>query len=95
MHTLQLIALYDYVCRCYTTTLQWHVQRFSPNSYAEGITDEELITIYCYYNALEEKTKVKSMHTHIRKYWLSWFPKLPANQTYSTRMNGLNPSSQP
>ena len=66
-----------------------------PNSNAEGITDEELITIYLDCTAFEEKTKVKSMHTHIRKYWLSWFPKLPANQAFSTRMNGLNTSSQP
>lgn len=89
MHALQLIALYDYVCRCYTTTLRWQVQRFSPNSNADGITDEELITIYLYCTAFEEKTKVKSMHTHIGKYWLTWFPKLPAYQTFLARMNRL------
>ena len=44
MHALQLIALYDYVCRGYTTTLQWQVQRFSPNSNPDGISHEELIT---------------------------------------------------
>lgn len=89
MHALQLIALYDYVCRGYTTTLQWQVQRFSPNSNPDGISHEELITIYLYCTAFEEKTKVKSMHTHIGKYWLSWFPKLPAYQTFLARMNRL------
>lgn len=89
MHALQLIALYDYVCRCYTTTLQWQVQRFSPNSTTDGITDEELITIYLYCTAFEEKSKIKSMHTHIGKYWFSWFPKLPVYQTFVARMNRL------
>lgn len=89
MHALQLIALYDYVCRCYTTTLQWQVQRFSPNALADGITDEELITIYLYCTAFEQKTKVKSMHTHMRRHWPGWFPKLPAYQTFINRLNRL------
>jgi hypothetical protein len=89
MHALQLIALYDYVCSCYTTTLQWQVQRFSPNSLTDGITDEELITIYLYCTAFEEKTKLKSMRTHMLKHWPGWFPKLPAYQTFVTRMNRL------
>lgn len=89
MHALKLIALYDYVCECYTTTLQWQVQRFSPNGNQGHITDPELLTIYLFCTAFEEKTKLKSMHKHIRKYWLSWFPKLPAYQTFTNRINRI------
>lgn len=89
MHALQLIALYDYVCKCYTTTLQWQVQRFSPNSNQGLITDPELLTIYLYCTAFEEKTKLKQMHKHIRRYWASWFPKLPAYQTFVSRINRI------
>lgn len=90
MHALKLIALYDYVCKCYTTTLQWQVQRFSPNGCRGQITDPELLTIYLFCTAFEEKTKLKSMHGHIQKYWLSWFPKLPAYQTFSDRINRIH-----
>lgn len=89
MHALKLIALYDYVCQCYTTTLQWQVQRFSPNGDQGQITDPELITIYLFCTAYEEKTKLKSMHTHIQKYWLTWFPTLPAYQTFNRRINRI------
>lgn len=89
MHALKLIALYDYVCQCYTTTLQWQVQRFSPNKQQGDITDAELITIYLFCTAYEEKTKRKQMHKHIRQYWASWFPKLPAYQTFTNRINRI------
>lgn len=89
MHALKLIALYDYVYKCYTTTLQWQVQRFSANGHQGQITDAELLTIYLFCTAFEEKTKLKSMHKHIQKYWLSWFPTLPAYQTFNSRINRI------
>lgn len=89
MHELKLIKLYCYVCEQYNHILRWNVQRFSPNQLEGQITDEEIITIYLFCLAYEEKYKVKSMHEHIQRYWLSWFPKLPAYQTFNDRLNRL------
>jgi len=76
------MALYCYVCDSYNSTLRWHVQRFWSNCLKGQITDPELITIYLYCVGFQEKTKLKSMHTYIEQHWLSYFPKLPAYQTF-------------
>lgn len=89
MHTLKLIQLYCHVCDHYNQFLRWNVQRFSPNGFCGQITDQEIITIYLFCIAYEEKYKVKSMHQHIQRYWLSWFPHLPAYQTFNARLNRL------
>lgn len=86
---LTLIALYYYVCQCYNSNLGWQVQRFSPNSMQGHITDEELITIYLFCVAFQEKQKLKSMHTYIHQHWLSYFPNLPAYQTFVNRLNRM------
>lgn len=86
----KLIELYDHVCNKYNDLLRWDVQRFSRNSSTGEITDEEILTIYLFCMAFEEKYKIKSMHRHISKYWLSWFPKLPSYQTFSNRLNRIS-----
>ena len=86
----KLIELYDHVCNKYNDLLRWNVQRFSRNSNTGEITDEEIITIYLFCMAFEEKYKIKSMHRHISKYWHSWFPKLPTYQTFSNRLNRIS-----
>jgi hypothetical protein len=89
MHDLLLIKLYYYVCEEYNNYLRWNVQRFSPNGQLGQISDEEIITIYLFCVAYEEKYKVKSMHKHITKYWKSWFPSLPSYQTFNERLNRI------
>ena len=89
MHELLLIKLYFYVCEEYDDYLRWNVQRFSPNGQEGQISDEEIITIYLFCVAYEEKYKVKSIHKHIIKYWKSWFPTLPSYQTFSDRLNRI------
>lgn len=86
----KLIELYDHICNKYNDLLRWNVQRFSRNSSTGEITDEEILTIYLFCMAFEEKYKIKSMHRHISKYWLSWFPKLPSYQTFSNRLNRIS-----
>jgi hypothetical protein len=86
---LTLIALYYYVCDCHNSHLRWQVQRFSPNSLQGEISDEELLTIYLFCVGFQEKTKLKSMHTYITQHWLSYFPKLPAYQTFVSRLNRI------
>jgi hypothetical protein len=89
MHELLLIKLYFYVCEEYNAYLRWNVQRFSPNGQEGQISDEEIITIYLFCVAYEEKYKVKSIHKHITKYWKSWFPTLPSYQTFNDRLNRI------
>jgi len=86
---LTLISLYYYVCDRYNSRLCWQVQRFSPNSNQGLITDEEIITIYLFCVAFQEKQKVKSMHKYIHQHWSSWFPKLPAYETFVARLNRI------
>lgn len=84
-----LISIYYYVCERYNSTLRWDVQRFSPNSNQGDITDEELITIYLFCAAHQEKYKIKSMHRYIKQHWQDWFPKLPTYQCFNDRLNRI------
>ena len=85
-----LIKIYFHVCSKYKEQIYWEVQRFSNNSQPSGIiTDEELITIYLFCVAREEKYKIKSMYRHIKSYWYSWFPLLPSYQAFNARLNKL------
>lgn len=86
---LTLISLYYYVCERYNSTLCWQVQRFSPNSNQGRITDEEIITIYLFCVAFQEKHKLKSMHRYILEHWIDWFPALPSYETFVTRLNRI------
>ena len=88
---LTLISLYYYVCQRYNNTLRWEVQRFSPNLTEGNFTDEEIITIYLFCVAFQEKYKVKSMYTYISLHWIDWFPKLPAYPTFVNRLNRIAP----
>jgi hypothetical protein len=88
--TIKLIQVYYHVCDKYNELLRWEVQRFSQNNLKGEITDEEIITIYLFCVAYEEKYKIKSMYNHIKKYWLTWFPQLPSYQTFTARLNRLS-----
>jgi Transposase DDE domain len=90
MHELKMIELYCYICDQYNEYLRWNVQRFSNNGFTGDFTDAEIITIYLYCMAYEEKYQVKTMHKHIEKYWYSWFPKLPSYQAFNSRLNRLS-----
>lgn len=88
MDYYKLITLYCYIYECYNTELCWHCQRFSNNSVPD-FTDEELLAIYIFCVAEEEKFKVKSIYTYAIKYLHSWFPKLPFYQAFCSRLNRL------
>lgn len=90
MLQIKLIELYYYVCQCYTTQLRWQVQRFSANCFTGQITDEELLTIYLFCVAYQEKYQLKSIHRYIQEHWLDWFPTLCRYQTFVDRLNRLS-----
>ena len=90
MLEIKLIHLYYYVCHCYSTQLRWQVQRFSSNSFEGKITDEELITIYLFAIASEQKYQLKQIYNFTLKYWSGWFPNLGSYQNFANRLNRLS-----
>jgi len=89
MRQLKLIQLYFYVCQVYEEELKWHCQRFTKNAVEPIFTDCELLTTYLFAVGFEQRFQVKQIHRYIRDHWLSWFPNLPACQTYNARLQRL------
>lgn len=90
MQINNLIKLYFHICDKYKEQICFEVQRHSNNHKQTGIiTDEELITIYLFCVAYEEKYKIKSMYKYIKNHWHSWFPLLPSYQAFNARLNNL------
>ncbi|MDX2282764.1 MAG: transposase [Bacteroidia bacterium] len=85
----ELIRLYYAICDLYEAELQGEVQRFNTNGLRGAITDEELMTIYIFCMLYEKRWSLKSMHSFIRRYWISWFLGLPSYQTFNSRLNRL------
>ncbi len=87
-----LIQIYLFVCQIYDTCSETCFQRLSNNS-EPLFTDQELITIW-FFAHLSGFAQKKQMHRFIKNYWQSWFPRLPAYQTFVHRLNQLEPSFQ-
>lgn len=78
-----------YICDVYKSTLRFYCQRFSNNSNAE-FTDEEVLTIYLFCGYCQRYFGINEIHTFAKEYLSSWFPKLPAYQTFCVRLNMLS-----
>jgi len=105
MDEMKLIALYCYLCECYTTHLRWQVQRFSNNSQPEFTDVEvltmEVLTIYLFALMLFAlmlfalmlfalmEEDKRQIHRFATKYLRSWFPLLPTYKVYVHRINRL------
>ena len=89
MQQLKLIQLYFYVCQVYEEELKWHCERFTKNGAEPEFTDCELLTTYLFGVGFEQRFQIKQVHRYIENHWISWFPKLPAYQTYCARLNRL------
>lgn len=88
----QLIQLYLLVCHIYDTRSTTCFQRLSNNS-EPRFTDQELVAIYLFAH-LNGKFEKKAMHRFIKQYWLDFFPRLPAYQTFVARLNLLEQTFQ-
>ena len=66
-------------------------QRLSNNAQRGHISDQELITIY-WFGHLNQRFEKKAIHEFVQSYWLHYFPKLPADQTFVARLNQLEAS---
>ncbi|GAB3990699.1 IS982 family transposase [Spirosoma daeguense] len=88
MLQLQLIALYDYVCRHYATHPALHFQRQS-NNYCPTFTDQELMTIYLF-GLLKHRFSLRLTYDYIVEHWADWFPQLPSYQAVNYRLNQIS-----
>jgi hypothetical protein len=89
MQQLKLIQLYFYVCQEYEEALKWHCERFSRNAEEPLFSDCEVLSTYLFAVGFEQRFQLKQIHRYIYDHWLSWFPHLPAYQTYAARLNRL------
>ncbi len=88
----QLIQLYLFVCQIYDTRSDTCFQRLSNNSKPD-FTDQELVCIW-FFGHLNQKFQKKQIYNFILDYWADWFPRLPAYQTFSRRLNLLEQTFQ-
>ncbi len=88
----QLIQLYLFVCQSYDTRSTTCFQRASNNS-KPHFTDQEIVCIW-FFGHLNGKFQKKQIHDFILAYWADWFPRLPAYQTFSHRLNLLEQTFQ-
>ena len=83
-----LIKIYMYVCQTYQDKLQYQCMRMSNNK-IPIFSDEELLTVYLFCGAFEQRLTKKAKHTFAKEYLLDWFPQLPSYQTFSARLNRM------
>ena len=84
----QLITLYLAVCNQWQAVGWAQAQRHAPYADLE-FTDEEVVTIYLFAVAMEQKRQIKAIHRHAGRYWRDWFPRLPGYGAYVQRLNRL------
>lgn len=85
---LQLITLYLAVCKHWQEVGWAQAQRHAP--FADlSFTDEEVVTLYLFAVVMENKRQIKDIHTHARRYWRDWFPRLPGYGAYVQRLNRI------
>ena len=78
-----------YISELYEKELQYTCQRFSNNSQPK-FTDAELMTVYLFVIAKEQRFQIKQFHRFTKDYMLSWFPKLPSYQACNHRLNHMS-----
>jgi hypothetical protein len=86
---LKLISIYLYICDIYDSNLKHLCQRFSNNDKPE-FTDQEVITIYLYVMQVEQRLKIKQIHSFANDYLRSWFPRLHSYEAFNIRVNRLS-----
>ena len=77
-----------YVCQTYHDKLQYLCMRMSNND-NPIFSDEELLTVYLFCGAFEQRITNKAKHAFVKEYLLDWFPKLPSYQTFNARLNRM------
>lgn len=84
----KLIEIYMFICDRFDMGLKNLCLRHS-NNCNPVFSDEELLTVYLFCGACEQRLKVKDKHKFAKEYLLDWFPNLPSYQTFNKRLNML------
>ncbi|WP_366185944.1 transposase [Flavobacterium ovatum] len=86
---LKLIKIYSTICDKFEKDLKYSCERFSNNT-KQDLTDQEIMTIYLFSVAEEQRFTVKQIHQFACDYLLSWFPNLGSYAGFSNRLNRLS-----
>ncbi len=84
----KLISIFLIINDLYNEDLKYYCQRFTNNKSPE-FTDIELITIYLFAMAENERFTISQIYKFASEYLLSWFPKLPSYVAFNTRLNNM------
>ena len=84
----KLIEIYMFICDRFDMGLKNRCMRHS-NNCNPLFSDEELLAVYLFCGACEQRVKVKDKHKFAKEYLLDWFPNLPSYQTFNKRLNML------
>lgn len=85
---IQLISLYDMVCKYYQESLWVYCQRFSPHCDL-SFTDEEIITLYLF-GIINKHTQILAIYNEADRHLRDWFPRLPSYPGFVQRLNKLD-----
>ena len=86
---LKLIKIYSTICEKYEKDLKYSCERFSNNT-KQDLTDQEIMTIYLFSVAEEQRFTIKQIHQFACDYLRSWFPNLGSYAGFSNRLNRLS-----
>ena len=85
---IQLITLYDLVCKYYQEELWIYCQRFSP--YCDlSFTDEEVITLFLF-GIMNKHTQISALYNAADRHLRDWFPRLPSYPGFVQRLNKVS-----
>lgn len=71
-----------YICDTYKSSLHLYCQKFNSNSQLE-FTNEEVLSVYLFCSYFQSHFGINDIHTFVKKYLSSRFPKLPSYQTFN------------
>lgn len=85
---IQLITLYEMVCKYYQEELWVYCQRFSPHCDL-AFTDEEVITLFLF-GIISKHGQIQTIYNEADRHLRDWFPRLPSYAGFVQRVNRVS-----
>lgn len=82
---LELITLYEFICKHYDEQLWAYTQRFSRHVDIQ-FSDEEVICVYLW-GIMNKRREISMIYQDTERHLAAWFPKLPSYGGYVQRLN--------
>jgi hypothetical protein len=86
---IKLVKIYACICERFEKDLKYTCQRFSNNN-QQDLTDQEIMTIYLFVTAEEQRFSIKQVHRFAVEYLRSWFPNIGSYAAFNNRINNLS-----